>query len=324
MSLSVLFRNCSSIECHLHKSHILDEVNLLQNRYRITGLTISPQSHLHEALTTADSFLEHNKDIDYTILVTDQEDFTELQKFYPSISFKCVNDINYEILNEISEIYTELEFAYALTPFVIKHLLDKSYDQVLFLKLETLVLGKLDPLFIELNHRSAIVTPHLLFPDISVTNINQEVDVLMAGVFNGGIVGFRNTTEALKYLNWWGQKTKSQCFRDISNGLHFEQRWLDFITSYIVDLGVVRNAGVNVAHWNLHERKLKIVNGMLYAGGDKCLVFRFSGYDENNSANLSRHKSDISELNLGAAGYAFTKYKEELRRHKVFLGTLDG
>jgi hypothetical protein len=296
----------------------------LQNRYRITGLTISPKSHLHEALTTADSFLEHNKDIDYIILVTDQEDFTELQKFYPSISFKSVDILDYEILNEMSKIYTELEFAYALTPFVIQRLLAKSYDQVLFLKLETLVLGELDPLFIELNLRSVIVTPHLLFPDISVANINQEVDVLQAGVFNSGIVGFRNTTEALMYLNWWGQKTKSQCFRDISIGLHFEQRWLDFITSFIIDLGIVRNAGVNVAHWNLHERKLKMVNGLLYAGEDKCLVFRFSGYDENNSTNLSRHKSDISEQNIGVAVYLFDKYKKELRRHKVLLGTLDG
>ena len=296
----------------------------MQNRNGITGLTISPKSHLHEALTTANSFLEHNKDIDYTILVTDQEDFTELQKFYPSISFKNVSILEYEFLNEMSKIYTELEFAYALTPFIIQHLLTKSYNQVLFLKLETLVLAELDSLFIELNHRSAIVTPHLLSPDISVMNINQEVEVLMAGVFNGGIVGFRNTTEALEYLNWWGQKTKSQCFRDILNGLHFEQRWLDFITSFIVDLGVIRHAGINVAHWNLHERKLKVVNGLLYAGKDKCLIFRFSGYDENNSTNLSRYKSSLSEQNIGAALYPFDKYKKELRKHKVLLSTLDG
>ena len=296
----------------------------MANSFRVTGLTICPRSHLHEALTTADSFLSYNKTSDFIILVTDQTDFTELQEFYPSITFKSIDFLDFKILSEMFDIYSELELAYALTPFAIRYLLEQSYEQVLFLKLETLVLEDLNPLFIELNLKSAIVTPHLLFPNISDVNINQEVDVLLAGVYNAGIVGFRNTTEALVFLNWWGQKTKSQCFRDISNGLHFEQRWLDFITSYIVDLGVVRNAGVNVAHWNLHERKLKIVNGMLYAGGDKCLVFRFSGYDENNSANLSRHKSDISELNLGAAGYAFTKYKEELRRHKVFLGTLDG
>ena len=296
----------------------------MANSFRVTGLTICPRSHLHEALTTADSFLSYNKTSDFIILVTDQTDFTELQEFYPSITFKSIDFLDFKILSEMFDIYSELELAYALTPFAIRYLLEQSYEQVLFLKLETLVLEDLNPLFIELNLKSAIVTPHLLFPNISDVNINQEVDVLVAGVYNAGIVGFRNTTEALVFLNWWGQKTKSQCFRDISNGLHFEQRWLDFITSFIINLGVIRNAGINVAHWNLHERKLKIVNGMLYAGGDKCLVFRFSGYDENNSANLSRHKSDISELNLGAAGYAFTKYKEELRRHKVFLGTLDG
>jgi hypothetical protein len=67
-----------------------------------------------------------------------------------------------------------------------------------------------------------------------------------------------------------------------------------------------------------------VVNGLLYAGEDKCLVFRFSGYDENNSKNLSIHKADISEQNIGAAVYPFDKYKKELRRHKILLGTLDG
>lgn len=300
-----------------------DEVNQLQNSCRKTGLTISPKSHLHEALTTANSFLKHNKEIDYIILVTDQKDFSELEKIYPWITFKTIDILDYEILNEMSKIYTELEFAYAITPFAIQHLLAESYEQVLFLKLQTLVLGKLNQLFIELSIRSAIVTPHLLFPDISDTNINQEVDVLMAGVFNGGIVGFRNTKEAMTFLNWWSQKTKSQCFRDILNGLHFEQRWLDFITSFIIDLGVIRNIGVNVAHWNLYERKLKIVDGRLYAGEEKCLVFRFSGYDENNSINLSRYKPNIFEQNLGAASSTFSKYKRELHRHKTSLSTLD-
>lgn len=301
----------------------MKRVKRLQNSSRITGLTISPIRHLHEALTTADSFLEHNKNVDYVILVTDQKDFTEIQKIYPSIIFKSTDVLDSEIVREMIKIYSDLEFAYAITPFVIEHLLAQSYDRVLFLKLETLVLGELNPLFIELSLNSAIVTPHLLFPDVSIANISQEVDVLVAGVFNAGIVGFRNTVEALAYLNWWKQKTKSQCFRDITDGLHFEQRWLDFIPSFVFKLGVVRNAGVNVAHWNLHERKLQMVNGFLYAGEDQCLIFRFSGFDENNSANLSRHKPDISEQNLGSASYIFGRYKKELRRHKTLLATID-
>jgi hypothetical protein len=210
-----------------------------------------------------------------------------------------------------------MEFAYALTPFVIRYLLLNSYSQVLFLKLETLVLGDLESLFIKLNLNSAIVTPHLLSPDISTLNIKQEVDVLLAGTFNGGVVGFRNTSEALKYLDWWSQKTKTQCFRDVSNGIHFEQRWLDFITSFISDLEIIRNEGINVAHWNLQERALKIRDGQLYAGTEKCLIFRFSGFDETNPMYLSRYKPNLSEEELAAAGPTFEKYKKELRRYKA-------
>ena len=291
----------------------------MQNNSKSTCLTISPRSHLHEALTTAASFLEYNKNIDYVILVTDQLDLTELQRCYPSITFLSTDFLGNKILKMMAETYSKMEYTYAITPFAIRHLLANSYEQVLFLKLETLVLGDLEPLFTKLNLNSAIVTPHLLFPDISILNINQEVEVLMAGVFNGGVVGFRNTPEALAYLDWWSQKTKSQCFRDVSNGLHFEQRWLDFIPSFISNLGIIRNKGINVAHWNLHERALKIKDGLLYAGADKFLVFRFSGFDETNPMNLSIYKPSLSEQELGAAGLIFDKYKKELCIHKALL-----
>jgi hypothetical protein len=178
-------------------------------------------------------------------------------------------------------------------------------------------LGDLESLFLKLNLSSAIVTPHLLSPDISTLNIKQEIEVLLAGTFNGGVVGFRNTSEALMYLDWWSQKTKSQCYRDVSNGLHFEQRWLDFITSFVSDLEIIRNKGINVAHWNLQERNLKIKDGHLYAGSDKCLIFRFSGFDETNPIDLSRYKPNLSEKELAAAGPTFEKYKSELRRFKA-------
>ena len=286
-----------------------------------TCLTISPRSHLHQALTTAASFLKHNKNIDYVILVTDEMDFTGLQRIYPSITFVNTDFLDNKTLKMMSEKYSKMEYAYALTPFAIKYLLSNFYAQVLFLKLETLVLGDLEPLFIELTLNSAIVTPHLLLPDISTLSIKHEVEVLMAGVFNGGVVGFRNTREALTYLDWWSQKTESHCLRDVSNGLHFEQRWLDFITSFISDLGIIRNKGVNVAHWNLHERDLKIRDGLLYAASDPCLIFRFSGFDETNPMYLSIYKPNLSEQELAAATPTFEIYKKELLRHKALSDT---
>jgi hypothetical protein len=292
----------------------------VQSDSKKTCLTISPRSHLHEALTTAASFLEHNNNIDYVIFVTDQMNLLELKKCYPLITFLSTNILENNILKTITSVYSEMEYTYAITPFVIRHLLSNLYTQVLFLKLETLVLGDLEPLFIKLNQNSAIVTPHLLFPDVSILKINQEVEVLMAGVFNGGVIGFRNTPEALSYLDWWSQKTSSQCRRDVSNGLHFEQRWLDFITSFISNLGIIRDKGINVAHWNLHERTLNMNDGLLYAGADRCLVFRFSGFDETNPMYLSVYKPGLTQQELGAASSIFDKYKKELRKYKKIIG----
>jgi hypothetical protein len=283
-------------------------------------LTISPQGKLHEAITTATSFLEYNQKIDYIILVTDQIDLMELQSNYPSITFISTSFLEEKILMTMRENYSTMEFAYAMTPFAIKHLLQTTYGQVLFLKLETLVLGDLGPLFTKLDVHSAIVTPHLLSPNATPANISQEIDVLLAGVFNGGVVGFSNTPEALTYLAWWSEKTESQCFLDVSDGLHYEQRWLDFMPSFVSRLSIIRSKGVNVAHWNLHERDLQMQDGLLFAGSEKCLVFRFSGFDETNPVNLTRYKPNLSGKDLSAASSVFEKYKRELRRHKALLG----
>jgi hypothetical protein len=295
-------------------------ISLMQVNSDRACLTISPRSNLHEALTTATSFLSHNAGVDYIVLVTDKVDFKDLEKKYPSINFISADFLEDEILNNMNKLYSKLEFAYAITPFAIEHLLSNFYKKILFLKLETLVLGNLNLLFDELDFNSAIITPHLLFPEVSATNIGQELDVLMAGTYNGGIVGFRKTNEALAFLTWWGQKTVNQCFRDISNGLHFEQRWLDFILSLVSDVGIIRNQGINVAHWNLHERTIKIVNGSFFIGADQCLVFRFSGFDTRKPFRLSKYKPDLNERDLGDAVSVFRIYKKSLSQHKTLLG----
>ncbi len=304
----------------LQKEPIISKIILVQVNSDKACLTISPKGNLHEALTTASSFLSLNAGVDYVVLVTDEVDFKDLERKYPAINFISADFLGEETFNNMNGIYSKLEFAYASTPFAIKHLLSNFYKQILFLKLETLVLGDLNPLFNELDLSSAIVTPHLLLPKASSTNMRQELDVLMAGTYNGGVVGFRDTHDALTFLTWWGQKTVNQCFRDVSNGLHFEQRWLDFILSLIPDVGVIRNRGINVAHWNLHERPINIVNGCYFVGADQCLVFRFSGFDIRNPAHLSKYKPDLSETDLGDAVSIFRMYKKLLDQHKTLLG----
>ncbi|MCS7044383.1 MAG: hypothetical protein NZR01_16485 [Bryobacteraceae bacterium] len=210
--------------------------------------------------------------------------------------------------------YGEQELTYALTPFLLRHLLETGFDAVLFLKQETMVLGRLDPLLEMLARHSVVLTPHLLEPPRGRQARLRELNVLRAGIFNGGVVGFRRTAESLALLDWWARRCACLCRLDVENGLHFEQRWLDFFPSLAPGLGIVRDPGINVGHWNLPERRIEIRNGQILACGLPCRIFRFSGYDPARPGTVSRYRPDWQVADTGPAAEVFRRYQALLEQ----------
>jgi hypothetical protein len=282
-------------------------------------LTISPRNLIYQALTTAKSFLEFNTEFSYYIFVTDREPLKKLQLAFPKINFRNLDSLSSRNLDELINKYSDIELAYAITPLIIKHLLSNDIQSVLFLKIETFVLGNLNSLINLLKSNSVIITPHLLSPILDIDILDQEVDVMMAGIYNGGVIGFSNTIESKQFLTWWSQKTELDCSRNNILGIHYEQSWLNFLPMFIKDLFISRDKGINVAHWNLHERNLHILHGKIYCGDDELLIFRFSGYDETNPNFLSKYKPNLYENKLGPAKLIFENYKQELKINKEII-----
>lgn len=59
------------------------------------------------------------------------------------------------------------------------------------------------------------------------------------------------------------KKTIYNSFNDIEVGVYTDQKWIDFIPSFIQTqyIYIIRNIGCNVAPWNFYERKIKKSNG---------------------------------------------------------------
>ncbi len=207
--------------------------------------------------------------------------------------------------------YGEMELSYALTPFLIEHLLRAGFDAVVFLKQETMVLDRFDTLFEQLATASILLTPHFLEPPGGNDAILRERDVLRAGVFNGGVLGFSDCEEAQRVLAWWKQRTLELCLLDVEEGLHYEQRWLDFVPSLAPGSGIVRDPGINVGHWNLTERRIEVRGGRVTACGEPCRVFRFSGYDPGRPERVTRY-SRMRVADTGAAAEVFAAYQRLL------------
>jgi hypothetical protein len=278
---------------------------------KFVATTIVSKRHLALARATATSFLRHNPDVPFCTLLTDEVQgcFDPARETFRTL---LLDKLPVDEPLRFRFQYTEEELSYAATPYLIDHLLDEGFDGVVFLKQETLVLDALGEVFEKLSRHSVLLTPHFLEPPGGERALEWEINVLLAGIFNGGFVAFSNCEEARRVLAWWKQKTRRNCFRAVEAGIHFEQRWLDFVPSLAPACHVLRDPGMNVAHWNLPERRIRACDGRITADGVPCRVFRFSGYDYETPHMVTRYNPHMTVESTGEAAAVFSLYRSML------------
>ena len=273
--------------------------------------TIVAKQHLPVARVLADSFLEHHPDAPFYVLLTDEVE----GYFQPEAErFRLLHlgDLSIPQLTPFRFNYSQQELSYAATPFLIEYLLDLGFSDVAFLKQESLVLGGMASVFDGGSH-SLILTPHLLKPLPGEDRIARELNILQAGSFNAGFVGVSDSGPARAFLKWWQERVFRHCRLDVAEGMHFEQRWLDLAPSFFEGVHILRDPGMNVAHWNLPERQISIgPDGDVLAEGRPCRFFRFSGFDFEQPFYATRYNTRLTLDNMGPAAAVFRSYHERL------------
>lgn len=191
--------------------------------------------------------------------------------------------------------------AIAIKPFVLEHVLNLGFDVALYIDSDMLVLDDLADL-LEAAGRSAItLLPHLLEPLGGANRAARELNILQSGVFNGGVLGVRESEVARRFLAWWQRRVYLHCRHDIAGGLHHDQRWLDLVPVFFEDVQVFRDSDVDVAHWNLPERDLF-----------SCRLFHFSGFDPDRPDLLTHHSGRLGLEDVAGAPSLFRTYREAL------------
>lgn len=271
--------------------------------------SIVSRRYLALARVTAASWRLHQPDLPFVLLIVDGGCPDDESADYSLLPLEALG------LADVPGLrfrHGELELTYALTPRLIDHLLDAGHEGVVFLKQETLVLDTLAPVLAEAYGHAALLTPHLLTPPAGEDALRRELDVLLAGIFNGGFMVFTAADEARAFLGWWWRKTALGCYWDVANGRHFEQRWLDFAPSLMPSCRVLRDPGVNIGHWNLKERCLRAGPDGFSVDGSRCRVFRFSGYQPEHPERVTRYNPGFLVDETGDAAVIFDRYRGQL------------
>lgn len=241
--------------------------------------TIVARNYLPQARVLARSFLDHHPDGRVVVLVVDApgEGLRDDEPF--EVVTPGQLPVDTRELQRMATIYTVLEFATALKPFLLRHLVvDRGERAATYLDPDIQVFAPLDDIDDLAREHSIVLTPHRLEPLPDDGRLPTEHIFSQSGAYNLGFVSV--SSEAVPFLDWWGEHLRRDCMHAVAHGLFVDQRWLDLGVTYFRH-HVLRDPGCNVAYWNLD---LRGIEGLRF--------FHFSGYDPDVPHVLSKYQGD--------------------------------
>jgi hypothetical protein len=181
---------------------------------------------------------------------------------------------------------------------VLRDLLERGAEKVVYLDPDIAVLGSLAPLENWLDEASILLTPHQLEPDDDVEAIiDNEICSLVHGIYNLGFVAVRNDKSGRAFAEWWDKRLRSFCYDDKPRGLFVDQKWCDHVPSMFDGVKIIRDPGYNVASWNLSRRKISIPQtGEILVNSAPLRFFHFTKLGPIGDTMTKRYAKDNVEV----------------------------
>jgi hypothetical protein len=255
----------------------LPKIELTEQTSDYVIFTACSVNYLDKAIAMCLSVLDHHPDARMVILLADGK--RKISQSHSRISILWAQDIGFPDYLKCAFKYNIIEFNTALKPFVARHLL-RSYETVIYLDPDVCVFSPLESVFSSLESHSAVFTPHATTPYIGEGR-PRDRDLLRFGSCNLGFFAVKRSNSSDLMLRWWHDCCKVDCFYDPHQGLGVDQKWIDLVFSFFDDMKILKDIGLNVAFWNLHEREISSREGTWYVNDKIPLKFvHFSSFIE--------------------------------------------
>ena len=272
--------------------------------------------------TLAKSFKKYHPDWDfyYFILDYNDENIKGTEDFFISKSIACLSIPN---LSSFLMKYDLLEASTGVKPFCFSYLFDKlGYKYVTFFDADIKVFSSMEETFKELENASMILVPHMLSPINEDGKTVSNLGISLAGSYNLGFTAMKNCNDSCIFLKFWKEMLEKHCYLDVHNGTQVDQKWCEFAPSFINGVKILKDIGLDVSYWNLHERKVVRKGINLYVSDStvknsklKPLKFyHFSGIDFSDPSIFSKHQNRIVMSDQGPTMKGlFSEYMNDVK-----------
>jgi len=273
--------------------------------------SIAGKNYLPRARVLFTSLRQHHPELQFILLLSDplEEEVEPGAEPFQLIQLSQLPALNTQ---QFCFRYDLRQRSSALKPYFLEYLLDQQHAAVLFLDPDMLVTAALTTLLEPLRNSPVLLTPHLLQAPTDALCIERELEILQAGIFNAGVVGVTESEEARRFLCWWKHRLERHSRDSVAEGMYYDQRWLDLVPSLFPATHILRDAGCNVAHWNLNERALSLHGQLVRINGEPCSLLHFSGYDPEQPERLSQHAQWLSPAADTPIRVLMAAYRQQL------------
>ncbi|WP_298236997.1 glycosyltransferase [uncultured Algibacter sp.] len=280
------------------------------------AFTICSNNYLGQALALKQSFLKHNPDFVFVIVLMDKySDEIDYKQFSPAkfVLAEALDTINLEDL--ISKYYI-IELNTCIKASAFKYLIKRNpnLEVIYYLDPDLYFYNSLDSLNEKLKTKAAVLTPHILTQIERDGKFPEENTFLQYGVFNLGFLGLNPKKESTKkILDWWEHRTLNFGYDSVHKGYFVDQLWMNFLPVFYDDIEIIKSYGYNMAPWNLHERRIISVeaNKILLNDNSELVFYHFSKI--SNKYQISKEYNRFDLLDFPLLRTLYIDYKSVLK-----------
>lgn len=304
----------------LHKNFLISNSVLLEDSRAIVEkndfviFTACSVNYLAKAMAMCQSALDHHPDVALVILLADKKRIIDLHD--RRVRLLWAEDLGYPDYLQCAFKYNIIEFNTALKPFAALKLLD-DYKKVIYLDPDVCVFTPLASVIASLDEFSAVFTPHAVSPYHGAGRPSDQ-DLLRFGCFNLGFFAVNSSANAKMLLTWWHRQCHDNCFYEPQTGLGVDQKWVDLAPAFFDGVHIIKDIGLNVAFWNLHERQLsKSPVGWLVNDVTPLGFVHFSSFveaDRDIVADKQTRYAPGTRLDFSEVGDVYRQYLDSARK----------
>ena len=181
-------------------------------------------------------------------------------------------------LLDIKKHYKIKEYYASLTPILPQYIMNLFPNEkvIWYTDADMIFFHSPFEMISELNDKSILITPH--------ENINAN----QAGVFNVGILGYKNDEYCNNFLNWWENKCLEWCkWETTDDGRFADQGYLNIFNKLPSKYNekISTHQGINMGPWNICLHTIN--KNLILENNKKLICYHFHGFKRNEDSYIN-------------------------------------